>query len=117
MTRTHALALSTVAGILAIVAPMPAHAASSPVTVHTVAVAVAPAPVDWQARKRHALHLDRAHRARYVRHLAAHMRPCPMEDSRDCVWHGHTAGNGVGRSFADLAGVTFYFNGQVRRYV
>lgn len=31
--------------------------------------------------------------------------PCPTEDSANCVWNAARQGNGIGRSFVDLAGL------------
>lgn len=36
---------------------------------------------------------------------------CAEEDSRDCAWDAGTAGNGLGESFYDLAGVAHYADG------
>lgn len=33
--------------------------------------------------------------------------PCPTEDSADCYWDA-SRGNGTGRSFVDIGGVTYY---------
>lgn len=34
--------------------------------------------------------------------------PCAQEDSENCYWDAATRGNGVGDSFVNLAGVTYY---------
>lgn len=34
--------------------------------------------------------------------------PCPEEDSRNCYWDATLMGNGVGRSFVNIGGVTYY---------
>lgn len=33
---------------------------------------------------------------------------CEFEDSHNCRWNAQTMGNGEGRSFIDVAGITFY---------
>lgn len=33
---------------------------------------------------------------------------CKQEDSRNCSWNAKRAGNGVGKSFVDLRGKTYY---------
>lgn len=33
---------------------------------------------------------------------------CPTEDSADCYWDAAAHGNGLGRSFVDVDGVTYY---------
>jgi hypothetical protein len=42
--------------------------------------------------------------------------PCEHEDSSNCSWNAQTTGNGVGDSFVDIDGTTFYLNGEVVRY-
>ena len=34
---------------------------------------------------------------------------CPMEDSANCYWDATERGNGLGNSFYDVNGETFYF--------
>lgn len=34
---------------------------------------------------------------------------CAAEDDTDCIWIADLRGNGVGRSFVDIAGEVFYF--------
>lgn len=40
--------------------------------------------------------------------------PCPTEDSENCVWDAEVQGNGQGRSFIRLGGVTRYLDGGAR---
>jgi hypothetical protein len=40
--------------------------------------------------------------------LAQHLRPCPLEDSRNCFWDSGERGNGSGRDFIDLNGKVYY---------
>lgn len=34
---------------------------------------------------------------------------CDTEDQADCIWIAGLQGNGVGRSFVDVAGIAYYF--------
>jgi hypothetical protein len=34
--------------------------------------------------------------------------PCAEEDSTDCYWDAASRGNGIGRSFVDIAGKVYY---------
>ncbi|QIK64541.1 hypothetical protein G7068_15960 [Leucobacter viscericola] len=34
--------------------------------------------------------------------------PCATEDAANCYWNASVAGNGLGRSFIDVGGVTYY---------
>jgi hypothetical protein len=36
------------------------------------------------------------------------MPACEEEDSRNCYWNAATMGNGMGRSFVDVNGVTIF---------
>ncbi len=36
--------------------------------------------------------------------------PCVNEDSHSCIWDASAQGNGVGRSFIDVAGTTIPLN-------
>ncbi len=33
---------------------------------------------------------------------------CANEDSMNCYWNAATNGNGIGQSFIDIAGITYY---------
>ena len=41
---------------------------------------------------------------------AALSTPCATEDSSNCYWLATDQGNGLGHSFVDIAGVTYYLN-------
>jgi hypothetical protein len=47
--------------------------------------------------------------------MFALLPPCPMEDSADCAWDAGNSGNGIGTSFFDVAGTTYYPDGEVVR--
>lgn len=36
------------------------------------------------------------------------LRPCPAEDSENCIWNAQTMGNLSGRSFIRWEGVTYF---------
>ena len=38
--------------------------------------------------------------------------PCVTEDSHDCFWDAQHRGNGLGRSFVDIAGIVYYLDGK-----
>jgi hypothetical protein len=40
---------------------------------------------------------------------AHHLKRCRYEDSRNCYWNAGAAGNGKGKSFADLKGTAYYW--------
>lgn len=50
---------------------------------------------------------------RECRHAVDVLPPCKYEDSADCFWHAPTMGNGVGRSFVDIDGLLFTWDGVV----
>lgn len=64
--------------------------------------------------KRELLDLSRAKRRAKVRETARYLDPCRYEDSRNCVWYAGKRGNGKGKSFIDVQGRNFYFDGTVR---
>ena len=43
------------------------------------------------------------------------LRPCALEDSKDCYWDARTQGNGTGRSFVDVDGLLFTWDGVVTK--
>ena len=42
--------------------------------------------------------------------LVGLMADCEWEDSSDCYWNGSERGNGQGRSFVDIGGLTIYLD-------
>lgn len=46
-----------------------------------------------------------------VSHGGTSLPACPTEDSDDCYWDARLHGNGAGRSFVTVDGVTLYSDG------
>ena len=39
------------------------------------------------------------------------LTPCQYEDSTDCYWQAQRTGNGIGRSFVDVNGTIYEWDG------
>lgn len=43
-----------------------------------------------------------------VHEITPPLPDCPTEDGTNCIWDATEQGNGIGRSFVDIDGATYY---------